>query len=101
MAQKDGLRMLTGAIPTEKSSVAGRSRGRAFLLYVLKTLALAALYFVVARLSLVLALVHAHVSPLWPPSGVAIAVLFLAGFRLSPGVLLGAALATYSTGVPI
>ena len=50
----------------------------------------AAAYFLSAWLGLSLAFEHRSVSPVWPPTGVAIAALLLLGYRAWPGVLLGA-----------
>ncbi len=52
-------------------------------------LALAALYFVTARLGLLLAIPGGHVTPVWPPSGIALAALLLCGRRVWPGIWLG------------
>ena len=60
-------------------------------------LAVAALYFFVARLSLLLAIPPGYSTPVWPASGVAIAALLLYGYRLWPGVLLGSFLANILT----
>jgi PAS domain S-box-containing protein len=54
---------------------------------------LAALYLVVAKLSLLLAIPPGYATAVWPPSGLAVAAILLAGNRLWPGVWLGAALA--------
>jgi PAS domain S-box-containing protein len=48
------------------------------------------LYVGVARLGLLLAFAGANVSPLWPPAGLALATLLVGGWRLAPGVVLGA-----------
>jgi len=53
------------------------------------------LYFVAAKLGLSLAVLNASVSPVWPPTGVAIALMLWLGYRTAPGVLLGALLANY------
>src|SRR5258708_1766645 len=55
----------------------------------------AALYFLAAKLGLSLAYINASVSPVWPPAGVAIALVLCLGYRAVPGVLLGALLANY------
>jgi hypothetical protein len=55
--------------------------------YLLRLVLLAVAYFVVARLGLGLAAVHPVISPLWPPTGVALAALILGGRRLWPAVL--------------
>jgi signal transduction histidine kinase/CheY-like chemotaxis protein len=64
-------------------------------------LAVAALYFGAARLGLSLAFLNASVSPVWPPTGVAIAAVVLFGYRVLPAVLVGAFLANLATGLPI
>jgi signal transduction histidine kinase/integral membrane sensor domain MASE1 len=53
-------------------------------------LALAAIYFIAGRFGLSLATLHPSASAVWPPSGIAFAALLLWGYRLWPGVLLGA-----------
>ena len=58
-------------------------------------LIVAGLYLVVAKLGLSLASLNASVSPVWPPTGVAIALVLWLGYRAVPGVLLGALLANY------
>ncbi len=69
--------------------------------YVLSIVVLAAVYFVAARFGLSLASVHTNVSPVWPPTGIAIAAVLLLGYRVWPGILLGAFLANLLTPVPI
>jgi PAS domain S-box-containing protein len=58
-------------------------------------LIVAVLYFLAAKLGLSLAFINASVSPVWPPTGVAIALGLWLGYRAMPGVLLGALLANY------
>jgi len=58
-------------------------------------LMVAGLYFLAAKVGLSLASVNASVSPVWPPTGVAIALALWLGYRTVPGVLLGALLANY------
>src|SRR6202795_1011713 len=58
-------------------------------------LVVAGLYFLAAKLGLSLAVLNASVSPVWPPTGVAIALVLWLGYRAAPGVLLGALLANY------
>ena len=61
----------------------------------------AAVYFLAAELGLSLASVHTNVSPVWPPTGIAIAALLIFGRRLWPAVLLGAFAANLWTDVSI
>jgi PAS domain S-box-containing protein len=53
-------------------------------------LALAAIYAAAARLGLTMAFVAEQVSPVWPPTGIAIAAVLLLGYRVWPGIWLGA-----------
>jgi integral membrane sensor domain MASE1/anti-sigma regulatory factor (Ser/Thr protein kinase) len=64
-------------------------------------LALAAAYFGSAKLGLALAFSNESVTAVWPPTGIALAALFLWGRNLWPGVLLGAFLANVTTDVPV
>ena len=57
---------------------------------------LGAVYFGAAKASLLLAIPPGYASPVWPPSGIALAALLIFGNRLWPGVWLGAALANYT-----
>ena len=67
-------------------------------LYALQTLAVAACYFAAGRLGLLRQLVveGAVVTPIWPPTGVAVACLLLFGLRIWPGIALGALLVVMS-----
>lgn len=58
-------------------------------------LMVAGLYFLGAKLGLSLAFINASVSPVWPPTGIAIALVLWLGYRTVPGVVLGALLANY------
>jgi PAS domain S-box-containing protein len=60
-------------------------------------LALAAIYYLAARLGLSVASVQQNVSPVWPPTGVAIAAMLLLGYRMWPAVLVGAFFANLRT----
>ena len=55
---------------------------------------IALLYFAGAQLGAYLAFVERAVTPVWPPSGIAIAMLLLLGVRYWPGVALGIVLET-------
>src|SRR5437588_1941816 len=52
----------------------------------------AVLYFVLAKLSLLLAIPPGYATAVWPPSGLALAAMLLLGKRAWPGIWLGAAL---------
>lgn len=57
---------------------------------------LAILYFLVARWSLLLAFPGSNASPVWPPSGIALGIMLLLGYRIWPAIFLGAFLANVS-----
>src|SRR6185312_10712567 len=61
--------------------------------YLIKIIAMAAIYYFAARIGLLLQLGHTNASPVWPPSGIAFAALIIFGFELWPGILLGAFIA--------
>ena len=62
----------------------------------------AAIYFLAAKLGLSLAFANVSVSPVWPPTGVAIAAMLCFGYRATPGILIGALLGNYLlTDVPL
>src|ERR1051325_902776 len=61
------------------------------------TLGCAAVYFACGKLGLSLALVNPSASTVWPPTGFALAALLLWGYRLWPGVFLGAFLVNITT----
>jgi PAS domain S-box-containing protein len=60
-------------------------------------LALAAVYFCAGKLGLSLAYIHASASAVWPPAGLALAALLLWGYRLWPGIFLGAFVVNITT----
>ena len=60
-------------------------------------LALAAVYVVAAKLGLMLAFVHASATAVWPPTGITLAAFLILGYRVWPGIFLGAFLANQLT----
>ncbi|ATW52006.1 MASE1 domain-containing protein [Streptomyces peucetius] len=64
----------------------------------LRILAVAALYYGAARVGLLQQLVRDQVTPLWPPTGVAMAALLVMGLRVWPGIAIGAFLANVFLG---
>jgi len=58
---------------------------------------LAGVYFAAAKAGLMLAFVHASAAAVWPPTGIALAAILMLGYRVWPGVLLGAFLANVTT----
>src|SRR5881275_791601 len=64
-------------------------------------LALAAAYFLVAKIGLRYATIGPSISPVWPPTGLAVAALVILGPGYWPAILLGAFLANATTSIPI
>jgi signal transduction histidine kinase/integral membrane sensor domain MASE1/CheY-like chemotaxis protein len=62
--------------------------------------AVALVYFAAAKVGLSLAIIHANVSPVWPPTGVAIAAVLLLGYWIWPAILIGAFAANLLTNTP-
>ncbi|MFD3517641.1 MASE1 domain-containing protein [Streptomyces sp. NPDC058657] len=69
---------------------------------VLKTLAVALLYYAAGRLGLLggLTVESATVTPIWPPTGVAVAALLVYGMSVWPGIALGSFLVIASLTTP-
>jgi signal transduction histidine kinase len=63
--------------------------------------ALALIYLVAGKLALQLAFVNASASPVWPPAGIALAALLVLGFRVWPGIFIGAFLVNFWTTLNI
>ena len=60
------------------------------LVGVLEAVLVGVLYYLAARLSLRVALVGKSVSPVWPPSGIALVALLVFGRKVLPGIYLAA-----------
>lgn len=58
---------------------------------------LGGVYFTAAKLGLLLAFVNPSATPVWPPTGIALAALLLIGYGAWPGIFLGAFLANLTT----
>jgi integral membrane sensor domain MASE1/serine phosphatase RsbU (regulator of sigma subunit) len=77
----------------------GRGRGN-WKPYAAKVAVLAGVYYGAAKLGLNLAFASPSVTAIWAPTGIALAAVLLWGYRVWPGVALGALLANSWTGVP-
>lgn len=56
----------------------------------LKIALVAAIYFVTARIGQVFAIPPGNITPIWLPSGLMVAIVIVHGYRLWPGIFLGA-----------
>ena len=74
---------------------------RSIAIYFIKILTLAVVYHLAARVGLSMAYVQINTSPVWPPTGIAIAALLIFGYNIWPGVSLGVLLGSLLTGADI
>jgi signal transduction histidine kinase len=65
--------------------------------YAVELLAIGLVYFAIAKIGLALASIHPNASPIWPPTGLALAAVMLRGYRVWPAIFLGAWLANATT----
>jgi PAS domain S-box-containing protein len=72
---------------------------RRLLTEALIMVALTAVYFYVARISLAAAAAHHVVSSVWPPAGIAVFALVRFGLRFSPAIAVGAYLLNSTNGI--
>ena len=86
----------TTPLKTRPGSLAQTFRSNP-LSYVGRTLIVAFAYYVAARLGLRVALIERNVTPLWPPTGIALVAFLVFGRALWPGV----ALAAFAVNLPI
>lgn len=70
-------------------------------IYLIKILTLAVVYHLAARVGLNMAYVQINTSPVWPPTGIAIAALLIFGTNIWPGISLGVLLGSLLTGADI
>ena len=68
---------------------------------IVRSLVVAIVYFAGAELGLSLAALHSNVTPVWPPTGIAIAALLIFGRPVWPGIFIGALAANLPTNLPI
>lgn len=66
-----------------------------------RAIALTAVYVVVAKLGLRYATIGPSISPVWPPTGLALAALVLLGVQYWPAILVGAFVANATTPIPL
>jgi two-component sensor histidine kinase len=67
------------------------------LKYLVEFSGVAIAYLVVAKLSLALASVHPSATPIWPPTGLALAAVLLLRYRIWPAIFLAALIANATT----
>ena len=78
----------------------GRAAVRQWIGYLTAVLGLGAAYIVAARLGLMIDAVAGFATLVWPATGIALAALLILGYRVWPGVFIGALVANVLTGAP-
>ena len=89
-----GVAPVTGAVRDRREArgwivALRRTRRGSFALYAGSVALLAVGYYLAGRIGLELAYLDGAVAALWPPAGLGLAVLFLGGVRLWPGIVIG------------
>ena len=85
----------------KKDHILLTSRLKNLTAYLLKIAALSVIYHLAVRLGLNLAYVQANTSPVWLPTGIALAALLFFGLNLWPGISIGVFLGSIITGAPL
>src|SRR5215510_14200084 len=88
--------MMTSTV-SDRHPVVPRTTFRGGLNYIAGLIGIGLTYFVLAKSGLALALIHPSASPIWPPTGFALAAIVLWGYRTWPAIFLGAMIANAST----
>jgi PAS domain S-box-containing protein len=72
-----------------KDKVSGFGSARSAATYLVEISILAASYFGLAESALLLSAINPAATPLWPPTGFALALILLRGYRIWPAILIG------------
>ena len=82
---------------SDRHPISPRTTFRRGLNYIAGLIGIGLTYFVLAKSGLALALIYPSASPIWPPTGFALAAIVLWGYRAWPAIFLGAMIANAST----
>jgi len=85
----------------EKPLDSAATAARTHALFAARLAGTAAIYYGGARLGLALSVAHGVITPVWPPTGIALAALVLFGRQMWPAVALAAFLANATSGASI
>ena len=84
-----------------KADVFALGSPRSAATYVAELLAIAAVYGVLAASARLLPAVNPSTTPLWPPTGLALALIMLRGYRIWPAILVGAVVPYFIADRPL
>ncbi|HKQ88679.1 MAG TPA: MASE1 domain-containing protein, partial [Candidatus Acidoferrales bacterium] len=82
---------------SDRHPIFARATFRRGLNYIAGLIGIGLAYFVLAKSGLAFALIHPSASPIWPPTGFALAAILLWGYRAWPAIFLGAMMANATT----
>ena len=85
------------AAPPEASEAAARPPSSSLGRYAFELVGIGLAYFVCAKVGLALASINPSATPIWPPTGLALAAVMLWGYRVWPAVFVAAWLANATT----
>jgi len=83
-----------------RTDVRNRLRGALQVGYLQRLVVVFAAYFVAGRIGLSVPFTNGNVSPVWPPSGIALAAILTWGYRVWPGITLAAFLVNFLSPIP-
>jgi integral membrane sensor domain MASE1 len=83
-----------------RTEVRNRLRGALQVGYLQRLVAVSAAYFVAGKIGLSIPFTSGNVSPVWPPSGIALAAILTWGYRVWPGIALAAFLVNFMSPIP-
>lgn len=87
---------MTPTPPARPAWIAGIDGG-----YVITVLVIAAAYVAFARIGFSLAFATKQITAVWPPTGIAVAALLLRGYKVWPGIFLGAFISNATANEPV
>lgn len=74
---------------------------KSYLLYFSQILLFGIIYYLSGELGLMIDTGHQGITPLWPPSGVALFVILVFGKRFWPGIVIGISLLAFTHNIPL
>jgi signal transduction histidine kinase len=84
-----------------KGKIQQKDPFRSVLFYLIKVLLVSILYYTTAEIGLQLDATGGFAALFWLPTGISLAAVFLLGYRMFPGILLGAFFVNFFIGAPL